>query len=106
MGVVSYFGQDILDGEGVIDKDKLSKIVFSDKEKLLMLNSLTHPNVLHEVQREIAIKKESKAVPYCIIETALMIESGYDFLCDEVWYVQSSQETRRQRLKKHRGYTD
>ncbi|MDI9508791.1 MAG: dephospho-CoA kinase [Clostridiales bacterium] len=106
MGVVSYFGQDILDGEGVIDKDKLSKIVFSDKEKLLMLNSLTHPNVLHEVQREIAIKKESKAVPYCIIETALMIESGYDFLCDEVWYVHSSQETRRQRLKKHRGYTD
>ena len=71
-----------------------------------MLNSLTHPNVLHEVQREIAIKKESKAVPYCIIETALMIESGYDFLCDEVWYVHSSQETRRQRLKKHRGYTD
>jgi dephospho-CoA kinase len=105
-GVVQYFGQDILDGEGVIDKDKLSKIVFSDKEKLLMLNSLTHPNVLHEVQREIAIKKESKAVPYCIIETALMIESGYDFLCDEVWYVHSSQETRRQRLKKHRGYTD
>ena len=31
MGVVSYFGQDILDGEGVIDK-QLSKIVFSDKE--------------------------------------------------------------------------
>lgn len=105
-GVVEYFGQDILDKDGLIDKNKLSNIVFNDKEKLLVLNSLTHPNVLNDIQKEIAIKSESKAVPYCIIETALMIESGYGFICDEVWYVHSSAEIRRNRLKQHRSYTD
>lgn len=105
-GVVDYFGKEILTENGAIDKHKLSEIVFNDAEKLLKLNSLTHPNVLYEVQRVIAEKKESKLVPYCIIETALMIESGYDFVCDEVWYVHSEQDIRRKRLKQYRSYSD
>ena len=96
-GVVEYFGKQILMEDGTIDKGKLSKIVFSDKDKLLKLNSLTHPNVLIEVQRIIAHKRDSRIVPFCIIETALMIEAGYDFVCDEVWYVHSPQDIRRSR---------
>jgi dephospho-CoA kinase len=105
-GVVEYFGKDIILEDGTIDKGKLSQIVFNDKEKLLKLNSLTHPNVLAEVQRIIAEKRDSKTVAYCIIETALMIEAGYDFVCDEVWYVHSSISLRRKRLKQYRSYTD
>jgi dephospho-CoA kinase len=105
-GVVEYFGKEILMEDGTIDKEKLSKIVFSDKEKLLKLNSLTHPNVLAEIQEIIEEKRKSRTVPYCIIETALMIESGYDFVCDEVWYVHSPESVRRNRLKQYRGYSD
>lgn len=105
-GVVDYFGKEILSGDGAIDKGKLSKIVFNDKEKLHKLNTLTHPNVLKEIQRIIEEEKGGKAPPYCIIETALMIEAGYDFICDEVWYVHSSADLRRNRLKQHRRYTD
>lgn len=104
-GVVEYFGKDILNDDGTIDRSKLSKIVFNDKEKLKKLNSLTHPNVLIEVKKEIE-KKRAENVPYCIIETALMIESGYDFVCDEVWYVHCPADERRKRLKKTRGYSD
>src|SRR5690606_28985502 len=89
-GIVEYFGEEILNKDGTIDANKLADIVFKDKEKLLKLNSLTHPNVLTEVKRIIAGMREGKKTPYCIIETALMIESGYDFVCDEVWYVYSS----------------
>lgn len=105
-GVVEYFGQEILFEDGTIDKNKLSAIVFNDKDKLLKLNSLTHPNVLIEIEKIIAKKKASKAVPYCIIETALMIESSYDFICDEVWYVHSEANVRRNRLKQYRSYSD
>lgn len=105
-GVVDYFGKEILKIDGTIDRNKLSKIVFTDKEKLLKLNSLTHTNVLSEVLKEINIKKADKNVSYCLIETALMIESGYDTVCDEVWYVHCPADIRRQRLKQSRGYTD
>lgn len=45
-------------------------------------------------------------MPYVLIETALMIEAGYDYICDQVWYVHAPEEERRNRLKKHRNYTD
>lgn len=104
--VVSYFGKGILAKDGTIDRSKLSQVVFQDKEKLLMVNQLTHPNVLMEVKREIEAESARGVHPYFIIETALMIESGYDLACDEVWYVHSSSEERRARLKMSRGYTD
>lgn len=105
-GVVEYFGDEILARDGTIDRIKLSMIIFKDKNKRLMLNSLTHPNVLLEVEKDIEEKRKKGDTPYCIIETALMIESGFDDVCDEVWYVYSPTKTRRHRLKANRGYTD
>ncbi len=105
-GVVEYFGTGILSEDGSIDRRKLSQLVFEDKDKRNMINRLTHPNVLLAVERE---KEEVRAQgehPYFIIETALMIESGYASTCDEVWYVQASPEVRRERLKADRSYSD
>lgn len=104
--VVEYFGTDILSKDGTIDRGKLSQIVFQDKDKRLKINQLTHPNVLIAVKKEIEIERSKGTHPYFVIETALMIESGYTSACDEVWYVHSSPEIRRTRLKESRGYTD
>ena len=104
--VVDYFGKDILSGNGLIDRSKLAAIVFNDKEKLLKLNDLTHPKVLLAVREEIQVIRDKKTAPYLVVETALMIESGYDFICDEVWYVHTPEEERRNRLKKERNYSD
>ncbi len=105
-GIIDFFGNRILAEDGTIDRGKLSQIVFNDKEKLYKLNELTHPNVLTEVREEIDKAKTSGMYPYFIIETALMIESGYDTTCDEVWYVRSPEADRRKRLKADRGYSD
>jgi dephospho-CoA kinase len=104
--VVNYFGKDILSVSGFIDRSKLAAIVFSDKNKLLKLNELTHPKVLLAVRDEIQVIRDKKSVPYLVVETALMIESGYDFICDEVWYVHTPEEERRNRLIRERNYAD
>lgn len=105
-GVVEYFGTKILKEDGSIDRSKLSQLVFRDKAKLKVINQLTHPNVLLAVEEEKEAVRAAGVHPYFIIETALMIESGYASVCDEVWYVQASQEARRKRLKADRGYSD
>lgn len=105
-GVIEYFGTKILKEDGSIDRSKLSQLVFQDKDKLQMINRLTHPNVLLAVEEEKEAVRSAGVHPYFIIETALMIESGYASVCDEVWYVQASEEARRNRLKADRGYTD
>jgi len=103
--VVEYFGKGILLEDKTIDSNKLSKIVFKDEMKLKKLNSLTHPKVLEVVKEEIEEKKKEEW-KYFVIETALMIESGYDIICDQVWYVYAPEKMRRDRLKKSRAYSD
>lgn len=105
-GVVDYFGHSILAVDGSIDRKKLSEIVFQDKEKLQKLNDLTHPHVLDAVQEELTALRSGGEVDYAIIETALMIEAGFDFICDEVWYVYTPEDIRRERLRKERNYSD
>lgn len=104
--VVDYFGKDILSEDGGIDRSKLAAIVFDDKEKRLKINEITHPNVLTAVMEEIKSIRDKGLAPYLVVETALMIEAGYDFICDEVWYVHTPEEERRNRLKKDRNYSD
>jgi len=104
--VVDYFGTKILSPDGTIDRSKLSAVIFDDKSKRLKINELTHPLVLEEVVSEIKASREKGTIPYLIVETALMIEAGYDFICDEVWYVYAPEEERRNRLKKERNYSD
>ena len=41
-----------------------------------------------------------------VLEAALLIEEHYDEICDELWYIYTSEENRRARLKRSRGYSD
>lgn len=41
-----------------------------------------------------------------LVEAALLIEAGYDDVCDEFWYVYTDEPIRRQRMKESRGYSD
>lgn len=105
-GVVDYFGKSILAEDDSIDSKKLSKIVFKDKEKLQKLNDLTHPQVLEVVVNELNKLRDLGQVKYAIIETALMIEAGFDYICDEVLYVYSPEDVRKERLMKERSYSE
>ncbi len=104
--VVDFFGKGILSADGTIDRSRLAALVFDNKEYRLRINEITHPKVLVEVRRKIDQHRQLQDVPYLLIETALMIESGYNFVCDEVWYVFAPEEQRRSWLQSKRGYTD
>jgi dephospho-CoA kinase len=104
--IIDYIGQEIVSEDRSIDRARLAGIIFEDKEKRLKINQITHPKVLAEVQEEILDMRKKGTIPYLIIETALMIEAQYDFICDEIWYVFAPEEVRRSRLKQDRSYSD
>ena len=43
---------------------------------------------------------------FLFIEAALLIEDGYKKIVDELWYIFTKEEVRRERLKASRGYSD
>lgn len=101
-----FGGADILDEGGELNRAALAKIVFNDSEKLKKLNSITHPNVISEMNDRIEAARESGEYEAVLIESALIFESGIHKQCDEVWYVYAPEETRKKRLSASRGYSD
>lgn len=104
--IVKNFGREILKENAPyeIDRQKLGSIVFSDKDKLKLLDSISHPAVKKNILCQIETKK-AEGVELFVIEAALLIQDGYKEICDEIWYVWVSKEERIKRLAKQRGYT-
>lgn len=104
--IVDYFGRDILMEDGEIDRRKLADHVFNNEEALEKLNSMTHPYVKEEIKRQIAEAEASDNYRFAAVEAALLLECGYENICDEFWYVYTKPEIRRQRMKENRNYSD
>ena len=51
--VYETFGNDIKNEDGSLNRKALGRIVFSDDEKLIQLNKLTHPVIRQKVSDEI-----------------------------------------------------
>ena len=102
--IVEAFGTGILDGQGELDRAALGSIVFADEEKLARLNGIVHPEVICQVERDIRSKAEEGRKLY-VVEAALLPDVGKE-LCDELWYIYTDENVRRERLKASRGYTD
>lgn len=103
--IVRTFGTKILDKDKNIDRKKLGGIVFGQEKELEKLNQIIHPAVRTYVEKKIREAKE-KQISYFVLESAILLQAGFGDLCDEIWYVQVSKETRRARLKADRGYSD
>ena len=104
--IVEYFGRDILMDDGEIDRKKLADHVFNNKEALEKLNSMTHPYVKEEIRKLIAEAEASGECRFVAVESAILLECGYEDICDEFWYVYTKPEIRRQRMKETRNYSD
>ena len=103
--IIDCFGVEIVASDGSIDRKKLGAIVFHDADKLERLNAITHPAVRTEIDRQIAAARQTGGYTYFALEAALLLEEGYDAVCDEIWYIYVDSETRIQRLMAGRGYS-
>ena len=106
--LVELLGDEILDEDGEINKLKFANAIFIDStgEILSKVNGIIHPIVKDYILNVIDTERNRNIFDYLFIEAALLIEDGYDKICDELWYIYASEETRRIRLKESRGYSD
>lgn len=79
---------------GAVDRYKLSEIVFNDKDKLALLNSLAHP----QIQRKIVTADGN-----VVIEVPLLIEAGLQDFFDRIIVVTADKEIRLKRAVERGG---
>ncbi|MFC6985699.1 dephospho-CoA kinase [Streptomyces cirratus] len=100
--VVAAFGESVLTASGTLDRPKLGTIVFSDPEKLRILNSIVHPLV---GARSAELEGAAGAGAIVVHDVPLLAENGLAPLYDLVVVVDAAPQTQLARLTGLRGMT-
>lgn len=74
--IVHYFGDEILDSSGEIDRKLLGALVFADAEKLKALNAIVHPGIIAEVDGLAARHAAAHPGSVILVDAALIFEAG------------------------------
>lgn len=98
--LAKHFPFAVKDGE--LDRPSLAEAVFSDKEKLALLNSVTHKVILDGVRTRLK-KAEEQGYKFAVADASQLFESGYDAECTAVIGVCADEETRIQRITARDG---
>jgi len=104
--LVKLLSTSVLNEDLEIDKAKMASMIFGDRNLLMGVNGIIHPGVKNYIKERIVTLEESKEVDFLFIEAALLIEDGYKAIVDELWYIYTDENIRRERLKASRGYSD
>jgi dephospho-CoA kinase len=101
--IVDYFGKEVLQGDGTLDRKKLSKIVFQDTEKRNQLEGFTHPPIYEAFLKR--VKAITEKDPEAIIQAVvpLLIEKNLQSIFDKVLVVYVPEEQQIERLVERDG---
>jgi dephospho-CoA kinase len=92
--IKSVFGETVFEN-GQLNRQQLGSIVFSDAEKLNLLNSIIHPAVRSQFKRWL---DQHQSAPFVVYEAAILFESGSYTICDYIITITAPLEDRINRV--------
>lgn len=99
--LISIFGEEVYKNNQ-LNKPYLANIVFNNKQKLTILNSIVHPVVNDHFQDFIS---ENSKKDYILYENAILFENGSNTFCDKIITVTAPENIRVQRILKRDNTT-
>ena len=105
--IVELLGEGLLSSPNdTIDREKMAKAIFADEELRRKVNDIIHPAVIQKILEDVEKIRTGGRIDYCLIEAALLIESGLYREFDKLMYIYADENVRRKRLIASRGYSD
>jgi dephospho-CoA kinase len=110
--VVKRFGTRVLEnatgapGESPrINRLVLGALVFGQPQALRDLESILHPRMRRTFERVISRAVRGGSNPAVVLDAAVLLEAGWNDLCDAVVFVDAPREMRLERLRVQRGWS-
>lgn len=96
-GIVRAFGKSVLLDSGELDRKKVGEMIFGDKKKRAILNSIMHPIILKRIESQL---KDLEAAGHlaAVVDVPLLLELGWQDKVDAVWLVAVSPNVQKLRL--------
>ena len=101
--VAAFFGTEVLNADGTLNRQRLGELVFADEEKRQRLNQILHPFII--ARQDETMREWEREDPHGIgiIDAALMIESGGYRRLDKLIVVHCRPEVQLERLMLRNG---
>lgn len=73
------FGENVLNSDGTLNRIETARIIFSDKDKRALYNSIIFPYIVYEV-----IVRIKSAEGTVLLDAPTLFESGLDMICTKI----------------------
>lgn len=102
--IVRTFGEEVIDDNGNLYRKKLGEIVFSDRQSLKKLDSITYPYIIKEISDNIddLVSHGNKLI---LLDAPTLFKSKADKFCDVIVSVLAQAEVRKKRIIIRDGLT-
>ncbi|MGM0370821.1 MAG: dephospho-CoA kinase [Bacillota bacterium] len=94
--IVDSFGEEILQSNGTIDRNKLGTIIFNNRQEKEKLDQISHPIIISEIKSQ--LKKMTPTEEIIVVDIPLLVEADLMDLFQEVWLVYITKEQQINRL--------
>lgn len=92
----------ILDPTGQINRRKLGQVVFTSPQHLHVLNSICFPQLRSDIEARL---QTATGYKLAVIDAGVLLQAGWDSLCDEVWTTVVKDEIAIDRIMQRDGLT-
>ena len=104
--VAERFGPEVVKDNGDIDRGKVGARVFADRNELRALESIVFPYIERRIREEIADARRQSDVAFIVLDAAVMLEAGWNGVCDKLIFVDAPRLQRLERLARQRGWNE
>jgi dephospho-CoA kinase len=103
------FGPEIFDSEGAVIRSRLAVRVFGGtprhREARKALEAIVHPVIRRRLEQAIAAYRARSDYDLILLDAAVMLEAGWNDLCDALVFVEATLEQRQHRVRSLRCWT-
>lgn len=104
--VVERFGAGVTSADGQVDRRALGRLVFADAAARRDLEAIVHPSMFQEFERRIGEARSRGEAAAVVLDAAILLEAGWDRICDVVVFVDAPREARLDRVRESRGWSE
>jgi len=90
---------------GLIDRRALGSLVFADRRALHDLERIVHPVMRSRFIEVIERERRRGVAPAVVLDAAILLEAGWEDLCDRIVFVDASWPVRLSRVARSRGWS-